>query len=67
MEQLEENLGALDLRLSPEYEAALEEASRPKFNGFRPLSRCCVISSLRRDYHQRADFPSLPVRAKERR
>lgn len=32
MEQLEENLGALDLRLSPEHEAALEEASRPKLN-----------------------------------
>jgi hypothetical protein len=32
MEQLEENLGALDLRLSPEHEAALGEASRPKLN-----------------------------------
>jgi aryl-alcohol dehydrogenase-like predicted oxidoreductase len=32
MEQLEENLGALDLRLSPKHEAALEEASRPKLN-----------------------------------
>jgi len=32
LEQLEENLGALDLRLSPEHEAALEEASRPKLN-----------------------------------
>ena len=32
MEQLEENLGALDLRLSPEHQAALEEASRPKLN-----------------------------------
>ena len=32
MEQLEENLGALDVRLSPEHEAKLEEASRPKLN-----------------------------------
>ena len=32
IEQLEENLGALDLRLRPEHEDALEEASRPRLN-----------------------------------
>ncbi len=32
MEQLEENLGALDLRLRPEHVAALDAASRPKLN-----------------------------------
>jgi aryl-alcohol dehydrogenase-like predicted oxidoreductase len=32
MEQLEENLDALDLRLSPEHVAALDQASRPKLN-----------------------------------
>jgi aryl-alcohol dehydrogenase-like predicted oxidoreductase len=32
MEQLEENLDALDLRLPPEHMAALEEASRPRLN-----------------------------------
>ncbi len=32
MEQLEENLGALDLRLRPEHVAALDQASRPKLN-----------------------------------
>jgi aryl-alcohol dehydrogenase-like predicted oxidoreductase len=30
--QLEENLGALDVQLSPEQVAALDEASRPKLN-----------------------------------
>ena len=32
IEQLDENLGGLDLRLRPEHADALEEASRPRLN-----------------------------------
>ena len=66
MEQLEENLGALDLRLSPEYEAALEEASRPKLNfpaAFSPSRDPILTAGL----PSTGRLSQSPVRAKERR
>ena len=67
MEQLEENLGALDLRLRPEHVAALDAgvAAEAQLSGW--LHGCGWTASLRRDDHQRTDLPGFAIRAKERR